>query len=240
MNINILDIFWNKVSLWVIGKPYLFKLPDYQWEYKTLSSKSIKDLSQKIWKKIIIWNQFHSSEINILDEYNKNILPVCDALITQLSDVAIFVLASDCVPILLYDEQGWYIWAIHAGRKWLENSIILTTLNKFPWDTDQIQAFIGPCISWKNYELGYEEIKNFQASFSEYIKQPERWVWKYYLDIRSIAYKQLLYSWIEKDNISISSECTYENTEKYHSYRRHTHNAEYPYGNNAFGIWFNN
>lgn len=240
MNMIESKIFWSKVSIWTMGKPYLFRIPNYKWRDKSISDSNVRLLSQHIWKEIVIWNQYHSSQIVKIDQENRDNAVFWDALITRLSDVAIFVLASDCVPILLYDEHGWCIWAIHAGRKWLENNIICKTLKKFAWDVSQIQTFIGPCISWKHYELGYNEIKCFQREYYEQIETSKNNSDKYYLDIREIAYTQLLKSWIERDNISISSECTYENIEKYHSYRRHTHKAEEYYWNNAFGIWFNN
>lgn len=239
MNITESKIFWPKVSLWIIGKPYLFRIPKYKWRDKCTSDSNVRLLSQHIWKEIIIWNQSHSSKIVKIDQENRNKVILWDALITRLKDIAIFVLASDCVPILLYDAQGWCIWAIHAGRKWLEKNIIRKTLKKFPWDTSQIQIFIGPCISWKNYELGYNETKSFQVEYNEQIKSSKKNSDKYYLDIRNIAYKQLLKFWIDEWNIAVSSECTYENIEKYHSYRRHTHKEEEHYWNNAFGIWLN-
>lgn len=242
MNITISQIFWPKVSIWIIGKPYFFRNPKYTWEDKDISTNNIKTLTQYIWKQIIILNQYHSSEVVILDEKNKNQELAWDSIVTQLSDVAIFVLASDCVPIVLYDKESETIWVIHAGRKWLQWDIIQKTFDifvtRFHSNLADIQVFIWPCISSEKYELWVEEIQVFRDKFSQFIKVSHDTFWKYYLDLRNIANTQILYTGIRKENIVISSECTYQNNIKYHSYRRNTHKSERAYGNNAFGIWY--
>jgi len=40
-----------------------------------------------------------------------------DAVITQSSQLALFVLTSDCLPIVLYDPMTQSIGVIHAGWK---------------------------------------------------------------------------------------------------------------------------
>lgn len=232
---DIQDIFWHQVSLMSIGKPYIFRAPWYSWDHRVVADKNIQLLSDKINKQIIIADQYHSCDIVIIDKDNKNRIPKADAIITQLHDVALFVIASDCVPILIFDTHRRTIGAIHAGRKWLEWGIIWNTIKNLDWDIAKIQAFIWPCISQDKYELWYAEIKGFKSKYTDCISDIEDG--KYLLNIEKIACKQLQASGIPNSNIHISWECTYENEIKYHSYRRNTHKIDPLYWNNAFWIW---
>lgn len=241
MNIILPDNIWPQVSLWIIGKPYLFRIPKYDWEDRGVSETNIRVLSEQIWKQVQILNQYHSSKVVILSDANKHSILSGDAIVSNLTDLAIFVLASDCVPIMLHDRVSKTIWVIHAGRKWLEWDIIKKTIDvftdKFQSKITDIQVFIWPCISQKNYQLWLDEIKPFKELYFDFIQSSIKSPWKYYLDIRNIAKKQIQDTGITVENISISSECTYENNDKFHSYRRHCHMKQKSYGNNAFGIW---
>lgn len=229
MKINPITCFWAGVIAFALWKPYLFRAPRYKWEHK--------DIAEKINKQVIISDQYHSCDVVIIDEGNRDIIPQSDAMITHLEDVALFVIASDCVPILLFNSESKAIWAIHAGRRGLEGGIIKNTLKLFPWNISQVQAYIWPCISKKNYELWHMEIKNFQDAYPDCIDISNASAWKYLLDIWAIAYRQLTEYGVLWKNITVSWECTYENADIYHSYRRNTHCPEENYWNNAFGIW---
>lgn len=234
---------WPKVSLLSIWKPHGFRSPGYTWDWKKVSDRNILKLSETIWRKIIIWNQNHWANVRVINVSNVWESHHCDALLTQQRDIALFVLASDCVPIILHDTKLDIIWVIHAGRKWLELWIIPRTIDSlvyhFHSNPQYIQIEIWACISQNNYELWKQEIEFFSQDYKEFINKGLTNT-SYYLDIRSIAQKQLIESWILEKHISVSWECTYENNNMLHSYRRHTQTPEKCYANNAFGIWFNN
>jgi len=238
-----ISCFWPGVNSFAIWKPYLFRAPKYQWAQKNISDTNIRLLSSHIGKKVIIPNQNHSTDIEILDKDNRDGILEWDAIITQLTDVVICVIASDCVPIILYDRLTESIWVIHAGRKWLEWGIIsqcITSMNTiFSAKSHTIQAYIWACISQYKYELGWEEVKIFQQNYPSCVKPSLNNSHKYLLDVWAIAHSQLEESGIKPENISLSGECTYTESKKYHSYRRNTHSPESDYWNNIFGICLN-
>jgi len=243
MKIHPITCFWTKVYAFAIWKPYLFRAPKYQWVQKDISDTNIRLLSSQIAKKVIIPNQIHSANIILLDASNRDDIHEWDAVITQLRDVCICVIASDCVPIILYDIQTQSIGVIHAGRKWLEWEIIskcIRSMNTSFWvQSHSIEAYIWACISQEKYELGWEEVEFFQQNYPSSIKSSLNNSHKYLLDVWDIAFKQLQESGIKPENINLSGECTYTKSGKYHSYRRNTHSPESDYGNNIFGVYLN-
>ena len=59
--------------------------------------------------------QIHSDKVFVLED-EKDELPECDAVITNLSDVGICVLVADCSPVVMIDERQGAICVAHAGR----------------------------------------------------------------------------------------------------------------------------
>ena len=59
--------------------------------------------------------QIHSDKVFVLED-EKDELPECDAVITNLSDVGICVLVADCSPVVMIDERRGAICVAHAGR----------------------------------------------------------------------------------------------------------------------------
>jgi len=243
MNIQPHTFFDPSASVYTIWKPFVFRNPKYQWNQKSISDRNIQLLSSHIGKRVIISNQTHSADITLLEDTNRGTTLDWDAIITQLRDVLICVMASDCVPVILYDNITQSIWVIHAGRKWLEWGIIsrcITSMSTiFSAQIHDFQAYIWACISQDKYELGKQEVEFFQKIYPHTIKKSLKNNNKYFLDIWAVAYAQLEESGIKKENIILSSECTYSESEKYHSYRRNTHTPDSGSGNNIFGICLN-
>ena len=116
--------------------------------------------------KIILLNQIHSNKFYYIDRtskfYHKNF--VGDALITNKSNTPIAVLTADCAPILMFDNKKKIIAAVHAGWKGAYKEIIKKVVKfmiKKGSSTKDITAVIGPCISFKNYEVKQDFIKKF-------------------------------------------------------------------------------
>jgi len=121
---------------------------------------------------LFLMNQTHSNKVVIINENNKNIQRInSDALITKLKNIAISVLAADCVPILVYEEVNQIIACIHAGWRGAVNGIIENTLNEIiaMSKNNKINIAIGPCIGAKNYEVE----KEFYDEFIEENKDNE-------------------------------------------------------------------
>jgi len=148
-----------------------------------------------------------------------NKAPIADASITREKNIALAIMTADCLPILLCDRYGTEVAAIHGGWRPLAANIIKNTLAKMKSTTDDIQAWLGPCIGNNVFEVG-EEVKlaftRQNIYFAKaFVKQDNG---KYLADLHIIAKQQLADLGIT--NVTLLTECTYKQSDKYYSYRR--------------------
>jgi|GEM_PF-78260 len=177
-------------------------------------------LQSKLTNKVSIqWlEQVHGSEVvEVTRDTNQTL--IADASITREKHIALAIMTADCLPILLCDTNRTIVAAIHGGWRPLAAGIIKNTLAKMRVDIDNIQAWLGPCIGNRAFEVG-DDVKLafikqnvcFEKAFSSHKKG------KYLADLHAIATQQLTDLGITK--ISSLAECTYSRSDKYYSYRR--------------------
>lgn len=80
-----------------------------------------------------------------------------EALVTTDTDLALGVIAADCVPVLLADETAGVIGAAHAGRRGVQALIVTDTVTdmvSLGAEPARIQAWLGPAICGRCYEVG--------------------------------------------------------------------------------------
>lgn len=235
---DFLQKFNNEIYHFISIKPFSFRCPFYNWWDKNKVLAHKLDLAHALNienKKLIFLNQTHSTNIHIIDNNNYREEVHADAVITSTPWVMICVLASDCLPILLYNSKTQYIWAIHAGWRWLFSDIIPKTIQAMQWRPSDISVFIWPSISYQNYEVWNDFITIVPSFFRDCIHHSPH-PQKIYFNLKKWAKNQLLSLWLLEDNIEVSSHCTYTDNTLFHSYRRKTHFWDQWYGNNAFGI----
>lgn len=68
------------------------------------------------------------------------------------------VLTADCIPLLLCNRTGTEIAALHIGWRGLSKGIIKNALAMFNANPRELLAWLGPCISQRNYEVGADVI----------------------------------------------------------------------------------
>ena len=124
--------------------------------------KKIKSNSNKI----VLLNQIHSNKFYYIDKKLKpsNDKFKGDALITNKPNTPIGVLTADCAPILMFDSNKKIVAAIHAGWKGAYKEIVKKVVKfmiKKGSFVNDITAVIGPCISYKSYEVKQGFIKKF-------------------------------------------------------------------------------
>ncbi len=144
---------------------------------------------------------------------------VADASITRNKNIALAVMTADCLPILLSAINGEEIAAIHGGWRPLAANIIEKTLEKMLTKPKDIVAWLGPCIGKSAFEVG-SEVKDCFIKQGEDFENAfvEKSNGKFLADLHNIAELQLNSLGIKE--ISYLPECTYENTNKYYSYRK--------------------
>ena len=178
------------------------------------------DFSQFV--KIIYVRQVHGNGIVLVTEENKNDRNVeADAMITQMSEVALSMRTADCLPIFIYDLQGKSIGLVHAGWRGTQKKIGIKTIQlmqkKWKIEVSNIGIILGPAIRSCCYEVGQE----FQLFFPQtcFMKNG-----KYFFDLILENKHQLTALGILEKNIFDSHVCTCCH-EKYFSYRREGNKA---------------
>ena len=76
-----------------------------------------------------------------------------DGSITSQTEIACVVLTADCLPIILSDNQGHQVAAIHAGWRGLAAGIIAQGVKRFTTSADDLLAYLGPGICQQCYEV---------------------------------------------------------------------------------------
>jgi polyphenol oxidase len=83
-----------------------------------------------------------------------------DAILTNKSDLTLFMRFADCVPILLFDPVKKAIGCVHAGWKGTVNNIvgdaIKTLQENYDVNPEDVIAGIGPSIGPDHYIVGEE------------------------------------------------------------------------------------
>ena len=167
-------------------------------------------------KKAIGLNQSHSNISIELPSDDRD----ADASYTTHNKVVCSIRTADCMPLLITDEAGSFVAAIHAGWRGLASSIIENTLKKINAKGKFI-VWIGPHISQEFFEVGAEVrnifLENDSASAEAFINAANG---KYLLSMLKVAQLKLQNLGVEKIYVT-KNFCTYKNA-NYYSYRRET------------------
>jgi len=145
---------------------------------------------------------------------------IADAAITRKNNLALAVMTADCLPILLSNKEGSEVAVIHGGWKPLVKNIIVKTLSKMESSSQDIYAWLGPCISQPYFEVGSEvkdkfitQDHSFSPAFSQSNKKNH-----FLADLHEIARIQLKKAGVNE--IFSLPHCTYSQSQDYFSYRR--------------------
>ena len=177
---------------------------------------------------LIHMNQVHRDKIvSINDSTEVGEIPICDAVMTQEKNRPLMVMVADCIPVLIYDPVQEAIAAVHAGRAGIFTEIIPKSIKKMQKNygskEKDLLIVLGPSIHQCCYEVG-ADIRDLSVNSGYgYAIRSDRG--RYYLDLISIANKQLEACGIENKHIEISSLCTACNTDTFYSYRAEKNNC---------------
>lgn len=168
-------------------------------------------------KKIQWLEQVHGNSVHHVKEWHAK--PVkADASFTTNKNIALAIMTADCLPILLSDQHGNEIAAIHGGWRPLANNIIRNTVSHFSSQPEQINAWLGPCIGKQTFEVGKDVVNKFIALDKSYTTAFQAVnTEKYIGNLHQIAVLQLKALGIAK--FYFKADCTYSNTHEYYSFR---------------------
>jgi YfiH family protein len=184
--------------------------------------------------------QVHGDGVAVIETVGQSTVVEADALITNVPEVLLMMVYADCVPVYLVDPLKNAIGIVHSGwRGTAKNAVgkAITAMRQQydiqPW---KLLAAIGPSISVDNYEVSKEVVDALwnvvpQGSSQAFIPRGNLAL-TYSLNLRLIVFAQLQAFGLDPENIAVSDECTFRNSNEFFSHRRDG-SAEVPVGRMA-------
>jgi polyphenol oxidase len=164
-----------------------------------------------------VWlNQVHG--VRVIDAALSSCLESADASFSSRRQVVCVTMTADCLPVLLCDQAGTVVAAIHAGWRSLCDGVIEATVNAMPAQADQLMAWLGPAIGPDAFEVGAEVRAQFIAQDAQaelaFKARGDKWLG----DLYTIA-RQRLHT-LGVTQIYGGGRCTFSEPETFFSYRR--------------------
>ena len=165
-----------------------------------------------------LWlRQVHGTRVVEADSAESN--PEADAAFARAPGRVCAALSADCLPLLLCDEQGTTVAAVHAGWRGLCSSVIEQALLAMERPPQALLAYLGPAIGPGAYEVGAELRQAFVAADAESAAAfaPGK-PGKFHADLYALARRRLARGGVAK--VYGGGYCTYTERERFYSYRR--------------------
>ena len=165
-----------------------------------------------------LWlRQVHGTRVVEADSAEAN--PEADAAFARRPGRVCAALSADCLPLLLCDEQGTTVAAVHAGWRGLCSGVIEQALRAMERPPQALLAYLGPAIGPEAYEVGAELRQAFVAADAESAAAfaPGK-PGKFYADLYALARRRLARSGVAR--VYGGGYCTYTERERFYSYRR--------------------
>ncbi|MBE9524293.1 MAG: peptidoglycan editing factor PgeF [Chloroflexi bacterium] len=117
-----------------------------------------------------VW-QVHSADVVVANEPRQLDQPYlrADAILTNRTDISLFMRFADCVPILLHDPVQKVIGLCHAGWQGTVKKVARAALVKmklsYGCTPSDVLAAIGPSIGAHHYQVGSDVVTQVQTTF---------------------------------------------------------------------------
>lgn len=142
-----------------------------------------------------------------------------DASFSRRGEFACAVLTADCLPLLLCDEAGTVVAAVHAGWRGLAAGVVEKAVAAMQSPPSKLMSWLGPAIGPRAFEVGDEVRAAFlhadpgaEAAFAA------QGAGKWLCDLHGLARRRLQRLGVER--IYRDESCTFLEPERFFSYRR--------------------
>lgn len=165
-----------------------------------------------------VWlKQVHG--ITVIDAANTSCEPEADVAVSTTPGAVCAVMTADCLPVLLCNDSGTVVAAVHAGWRGLLDGVIEASVKAMQQPPHQLMAWLGPAIGPQAFEVGDEVRNAFVAHDADagraFFPQAQgKWLGDIYL----LARQRLHVLGVER--IYGGGLCTYTDEELFFSYRR--------------------
>lgn len=172
-----------------------------------------------------VWlNQVHGAAVVRLRGDLVGQMPTADASVSTEPGLACTVQVADCLPVLFVAPGGRGVGGAHAGWRGLAGGVLEATVaslcDAVACSPVDLQAWLGPCIGPRQFEVGPEVLEAFgadprlgdQALFAA--RSPGKWL----ADLAGLARVRLQRAGVAR--ISGGGWCTVEDPSRFFSFRR--------------------
>ena len=165
-----------------------------------------------------VWlNQVHG--IEVVDASTASCVPDADAAFARTRHTICAVMTADCLPILLCDQAGTIVAAVHAGWRSLLDGVIEATVQAMNKPGNELLAWLGPAIGPDAFEVGDE----VRAAFIERDAKAEQAFkpavsGKWFGDIFLLGRQRLSNTGVTA--VYGGGLCTYHDAKRFFSFRR--------------------
>tara|TARA_Y100000590_G_scaffold122407_1_gene140084 strand:- start:6024 stop:6731 length:708 start_codon:yes stop_codon:yes gene_type:complete len=168
----------------------------------------------------IIWlEQVHGTRVKEVFKKRPNLIKACDGLYTNKKNIGLAVKTADCLPLVISSRDGKELSVLHVGWRGLHQGIVENSISNFKCTKKNLIAWLAPCISSKNYEVGEDVYSLFVSEDNESISsfvttsQDNKWLFS----LKEESTRRL-----RKFGVKVISEsfCTFEDEDSFYSYRK--------------------
>lgn len=164
-----------------------------------------------------VWlQQVHG--VRVIDAALSSCLESADASFSRRKQVVCVTMTADCLPVLLCDQAGTAVAAIHAGWRSLCDGVIEATIAAMPVPPNTLMAWLGPAIGPDAFEVGGEVRAQFMAQDAQaelaFKPKGDKWLG----DLYTIARQRL--QMLGVSQVYGGGRCTYSEPETFFSFRR--------------------
>ena len=169
-----------------------------------------------------LWlQQVHGAEVLDADSAAAHgaVLPAADAACTRQPGRVLAILVADCMPVLFASDSGDCIAAAHAGWRGLAGGVLEATVAAMRREPRRLQAWLGPAIGPRHFEVGAEVRDAFlahDAAAAAAFTANERGRWQ--CDLELLARQRLQALGLTR--IGAAALCTHAAPQRCYSYRR--------------------
>lgn len=165
--------------------------------------------------------------IKVVAAQADGLVRTADGCITRQPGLACTVMTADCLPLLLCDQAGTQVAAVHAGWRGLASGIVREALAQFACAPKEVLVYLGPAISQPHFEVGIDVLEGFYAAalttahceamtaaFRPSLSAPM----KFHADLYALARAELQALGVTQ--IFGGDACSFANSQHFYSYRR--------------------
>ena len=181
----------------------------------------------------VVAPQIHSAKVRVLTQDNagEGVLfepdESCDGFVTDSKGVVPIVRTADCVPILMCGTKkdgSPVVAAVHAGWRGTAAGIAAAAVEKMcslGAEIHTIRAAIGPHIDFCCFEVGEDLLSAVtELRGADFVARHVRNTGTLHADLTGMNKEILVSAGVREENVDASDECTFCNSEKYHSHRK--------------------